>query len=38
MLACQAALSSLPKHALLEEASPHLERACQLLSDTTYLQ
>ena len=38
MLACQASLSSLPKHALMDEASPHMEKACQLLADSTYLQ
>lgn len=34
VLACRAALSSIPKHALLEEASPHVEEAWQLLVDS----
>lgn len=35
MLACRAALSSIPKHALVEEASPHVEEAWQLLVDSS---
>lgn len=38
VLACQASLSSLPKHALVDKAHPHMEKAYQLLADSTDLQ
>ena len=35
VLACRAALSSLPKHTLMEGASPHMEEVWRLLADST---